>query len=178
MLFHQQLLTDPIAHALTQAFIQNQAPLAHILDSFVERLGHARAPQWPELQKAIHCCKTKGASLLILELGKLASTPSFAALLLGSGIPFLCADQPFVTPPILEALSKHAEIQRNLHGKLIREGLKMTSAKSGNPHATEVIERVNKPKIDTAILFAFLLEPLIKHYQEKIFAASNGKNTQ
>ena len=37
----------------------------------------------------------------------------------------------------------------------------MTSAKSGNPNAAEVISKVNKPKIDTAIVFAFLLEPII-----------------
>ncbi len=161
---------DPTAQALTEAFIQQQMPGTSILDTFVESFGRLQSIQWPELQKALHQCKLNEATLLILELGKLANNPSFAQCLLGSGVPFVCADQPFVTADILEALTKHAEVQRTLHGKLIREGLKMTSAKSGNPHAAEVIGRVNKPKIDTAILFAFLLEPLVKHYQEKKYS--------
>jgi len=167
---HSKDSLDPRAQTLRTAFIHNQMPTAQILDTFVETLLHQKPLQWPELQKALRCCTEQGATLLILELGKLANNQSFAQLLLGSGVPFLCADQPFVTVPVLEALVKHAEVQRTLHAKLIREGLKMTTAKSGNPHAAEVIGRVNKPKIDTAILFAFLLEPIIKHYQEKKYS--------
>jgi hypothetical protein len=58
-------------------------------------------------------------------------------------------------------------VQRKLHGQLIREGLKMTSAKSGNPNAAEVISKVNKPKIDVAIVFADLLQPIIADYKRK-----------
>jgi predicted metal-dependent hydrolase len=167
---HNKDTFDSKAHALSTAFIQAQIPKAQILDTFIETLLQRRPLQWPVLRKALQCCKERGATLLILELGKLANNQSFAQLLLGSDVPFFCADQPFVTAPILEALTKHAQVQKTLHGKLIREGLKMTTAKSGNPHAAEVIGRVNKPKIDTAILFAFLLEPIIKHYQEKKYS--------
>ncbi len=43
----------------------------------------------------------------------------------------------------------------------------MTSAKSGNPNAAEVISKVNKPKIDVAIVFADLLQPIIADYKRK-----------
>lgn len=135
--------------------------------SFVETPDSRRTAKWPELQKALEACKTRNATLLIAELGTLTSNEIFAKLLLDSGVKFHCLDQPFVNQTILEALSKHAQVQRKLHGKLIREGLKMTSAKSGNPNAAEVISKVNKPKIDTAIVFALLLQPIILDYRRK-----------
>ena len=148
-------------------FINGRHPRGEVVESFIETPDNRRTAKWPQLQKALDACKQKGATLLISELGTLASNESFAQALLRAGVPFHCIDQPFVNQTILEALSKHAEVQRKLHGKLIREGLKMTSAKSGNPNAAEVISKVNKPKIDTAIVFALLLQPIIQDYRRK-----------
>lgn len=148
-------------------FIQSQHPPAKVLESFTESPDNRRTIRWPELHKALSACKNLRASLLIAELGTLTSNESFTQMLLDSGVSFHCLDQPFVNHMILEALSKHAKVQRRKHGELIREGLKMTSAKSGNPNAAEVISKVNKPKIDTAIVFAFLLQPIIQDYRRK-----------
>ena len=152
---------------VVQEFLNESQTPSEIFDQFSETLDTKRAARWPQLQKALEVCKQKKAMLLILELGTLASNESFTQLLLSSNVPFHCLDQPFVNQTILEALSKHAEVQRKLHGKLIREGLKLTSAKSGNPNAAEVIGKVNKPKIDTAIVFASLLQPIIQDYRRK-----------
>ncbi len=154
-------------HQAIQDFFLSKHQTAEHLASFVETPDSRRTAKWPELQKALDTCKHKNATLLIAELGNLTSNEIFAKLLLDSGTQFHCLDQPFVNQTILEALSKHAQVQRKLHGKLIREGLKMTSAKSGNPNAAEVISKVNKPKIDTAIVFAFLLQPIIQDYRRK-----------
>jgi hypothetical protein len=153
--------------SLVENFLNERCPHGEIIETFVETPELRRNAKWPQLQKALELCKVKGANLLILELGTLASHDSFTQVLLSSQVPFHCVDQPFVNQTILEALSKHAEVQRKLHGKLIREGLKVTSAKSGNPNAAEVISKVNKPKIDTAIVFAFLLQPIIQDYRRK-----------
>ncbi len=159
---------EPIhQHKTVQDFLANQNPRGEIIDSYTEIPETRRSAKWPQLQKAIEICRQRGATLLILELGTLASNESFTQVLLASNISFHCLDQPFVNQTILEALSKHAEVQRKLHGKLIREGLKLTSAKSGNPNAAEVISKVNKPKIDTAIVFALLLQPIIQDYRKK-----------
>ncbi len=138
-----------------------------IIDTYKELPDNRRNAKWPQLQKAMEACRKHHATLLIAELGTLASNESFAQILLDAKVTFHCLDQPFVNQTILEALSKHAQVQRKLHGKLIREGLKMTSAKSGNPNAAEVISKVNKPKIDTAIVFALLLLPIILDYRRK-----------
>lgn len=171
VLFPQQASKDleglePTQQRAIQEFLTNRSP-AELIEVFVEMPDSRRSARWPVLQKALDACKRQNATLLITELGTLTSNEIFTQLLLASNVKFHCLDQPFVNQTILEALSKHAQVQRKLHGKLIREGLKMTSAKSGNPNAAEVISKVNKPKIDTAIVFAFLLQPIIQDYRRK-----------
>ena len=152
------------------SFIANQDPSAQILASFTEVVENKRNNKWSELQQAIKYCQTQQATLLIVELGTLTSKESFVNILLHSQIKFHCCDQPFVDHSILEALYKHSQVQKKVHGRLIREGLEKTSAKSGNPNAAEVINKVNKPKIDTAIIFAFLLQPIIADYKQQGFS--------
>lgn len=129
-----------------------------------------RNNKWPALKQAIASCQEQGATLLIAELGTLTSKEIFVNSLLNANIKFYCFDQPFVDREILAALHKHAKIQKQLHGSLIKEGLKHTSARSGNPNAAEVISKVNKPKIDAAIVFAFLLQPIVNHYKQQGFS--------
>jgi len=136
-------------------------------ENFVEMPDNRRTAKWPKLQSALELCRRTSATLLIAELGTLASNETFSELLLKSGVSFYCLDQPFVNQTILDALSKYAQVQKKLHGQLIREGLKMTSAKSGNPNAAEVISKVNKPKIDAAIVFALVLQQIIQDYRRK-----------
>lgn len=159
--------SDQPHHQAVQEFLATQGNSARVVDSYVDLPDNRRSAKWPQLQRALEACKQHHATLLIIELGTLASNEGFAQSLIDSSVKFHCLDQPFVNLTILEALSKHAQVQRKLHGKLIREGLKMTSAKSGNPNAAEVISKVNKPKIDTAIVFAFLLQPIIQDYRRK-----------
>jgi len=151
-------------------FLNATQPRGELVGTYTEILENRRNAKWPELQKALDRCRQQDASLLITELGILASNESFTQLLLAANVSFHCLDQPFVNQTILAALSQHAKVQKNLHGQLIREGLKMTSAKSGNPNAAEVISKVNKPKIDTAIVFAFLLQLIIQDYRHKGFS--------
>lgn len=160
-------LNEPLHTALVVPFLNQQPQPVQIVAHYCEIIEIRRANRWPVLQKAIDLCKKNQATLLIAELGTLASNESFTQLVLNANVPFHCCDQPFVDRNILEALHKHAKVQKKLHGELIRKGLQSTSAKSGNPNAAEVIGKVNKPKIDTAILFAFLLEPIVQSYKAK-----------
>jgi DNA invertase Pin-like site-specific DNA recombinase len=160
--------SDRIAEAQRQVvneFIDSQQ--ADVIETYIETPENRKTNKWPQLERAIEACQDRNATLVIAELGTLTNNETFSQLLLDAGIPFYCCDQPFVNQAILEALHKHAQVQRKLHGKLIREGLKMTSAKSGNPNAAEVISKVNKPKIDVAIVFADLLQPIISDYKRK-----------
>jgi hypothetical protein len=137
------------------------------LGVFVEQSEHKKNNKWPQLTKAIETCQQHDTLLIIAELGTLTNNESFTNKLLNANINFYCCDQPFINQTNLEALAKYAQAQKKLHGKLIREGLQKTTAKSGNPNAAEVISKVNKPKIDTAIIFACLLQPIISDYRKK-----------
>lgn len=148
-------------------YLNQQQPRPEIIDTYIEVPENRRTSKWSQLERAVEAATTNQALLVVAELGTLTNNEYFAQLLLESNVDFYCCDQPFVNHTILEALYKHAQVQRKLHGKLIREGLKMTSAKSGNPNAAEVISKVNKPKIDTAIVFAFLLQPIVSDYRRK-----------
>jgi len=137
-----------------------------VVGTFSEITENNRPSKWSQLQQAIDCCKEQKATLIISELGTLSKNDSFVNLLLNSAIEFYFCDQPFVTNNILDALNKHSKFERTKHSELIRAGLKNTSAKSGNPNAAEVIGKVNKPKIDAAIVFAFLLQPIVTLYKQ------------
>lgn len=151
-------------------FINNNSQSAKIIDTFVEVLENRRYNKWSNLQKAIDRCKEAQATLLIAELGTLTSKETFVNILLQGNVKFYCCDQPFVDHDILDALHKHSQVQKKVHGRLIKEGLEKTSAKSGNPNAAEVISKVNKPKIDAAIVFAFLLQPIVNNYKQQGFS--------
>jgi DNA invertase Pin-like site-specific DNA recombinase len=160
---------DRISEAQRQVvndYIDSQEA-AEVLETFIEIPESKKNNKWPQLEKAIDYAKAKNATLVVAELGALTNNETFSQLLLDSGIAFHFCDQPYVDRKILEGLHKHAQVLRKLHGKLIKEGLKHTSAKSGNPNAAEVISKVNKPKIDVAIVFADLLQPIIADYKRK-----------
>lgn len=137
-----------------------------VVGNFSEVTENNRPSKWSQLQKAIECCQEQKATLIISELGTLSKNDTFVNLLLNSNIDFYFCDQPFVTNNILDALNKHSKFERTKHSELIRAGLRNTSAKSGNPNAAEVIGKVNKPKIDAAIVFAFLLQPIVTLYKQ------------
>ncbi|MDB6096358.1 MAG: recombinase family protein [Francisellaceae bacterium] len=165
----EALSVDPLSKQkeAVDNFLLNASTNTSVAASYTEILENRKTHKWPALIQAIGAAREHKATLLIAELGTLTSSDSFTECLLNSKVDFKCCDQEYMNPATLEAFSKHDQVHRKMHGKLIREGLKMTSAKSGNPNAAEVISKVNKPKIDTAIVFAFLLQIIISDYKRR-----------
>lgn len=164
------LRMDPAQEARVNAFIHDKSEAKQLLASFVELpVAQRNRQRWPELEKAMHYCRTHHATLLVVELRNLTNNDRFASLLMH----FLeagevhCIDQPFIDKTNFRALVEHARQHRRFHGQLIKQGLERTNAKSGNPNAKEVIDRVNRPKIENAVVFALLLKPVIEHYRSK-----------
>lgn len=148
-------------------YINSKNTQVEIVGSYTDYLDNHRTSQWPNLKQALKSCIESGSTLIIGELGTFSSNESFAKLLLDSNTDFYCCDQPFVDKNILGVLHEHYKYRKKVHGKLIRDGLERTSNKSGNPNAAEVISKVNKPKIHTAIIFADLIAPIISDYSAK-----------
>lgn len=183
MLFSHQALSQQ--EKRIQDFTQ-QNPEATVLKNFIESSELSRPRhRWPALEEAIAFCLANKATLLIAEIRNLTSNDSFSKLIQqlldtteGN---IYCCDQPFVTRESFSALAEHAKQQKKLHGELIKAGLSRTTAKSGNPHASDVITKVNKPKIDNAIVYALMLQPIISDYlargysQRKMVTALNDE---
>ncbi len=148
-----------------------------LLKSFTETADDNRhRHRWPELEAAIAFCLENKAHLVIGEIRNLTNNDAFAKQILrlleknpdaSFTAQLYCCDQPFIKRDNFAALVEHAKKQRELHGQLIKAGLSRTTAKSGNPHASDVISKVNKPKIDNAIIFALMLQPIINDYRSK-----------
>lgn len=154
-----------------------------LLKTFTESVDDNRhRHRWPALEEAVSFCLENKAFLIIGEIRNLTNNESFTKQVLrlmgekrSKNEPspeqycgdFFCCDQPFIKKDNFLALVEHAKKQRELHGQLIKAGLSRTTAKSGNPHASDVISKVNRPKIDNAIVFALMLQPVINNYRLK-----------
>lgn len=168
-----------------QEFIHSHSNSA-IVKTFIETgESNRHRHRWPELESAVTYCLTEQAHLIVGEMRNLTHNEAFTKQILRligekrlktdiSSQQFIgqiyCCDQPFIKNTNFVALVEHAKQQKKLHGQLIKAGLSRTSAKSGNPHATDVISKVNKPKIDNAIVFALMLQPVISEYQLQGFS--------
>lgn len=145
-----------------------------IIKTFIETEHHRARQHWLQLKEAIAYCHQYGAHLIIAQIGNVIQNEAFSSVVLSlfsTPTPFVgtlyCADQPHINSENFRAICTHAQEQKRAHGQLIRAGLYRTSARSGNPNALEMIRKVNKPKIENAIIFAVLLQPVIHAYQAR-----------
>jgi hypothetical protein len=158
------------AHVLTllnKCNTKTHLPPSEPLKIFFENPESRKTTHWPILQEAIALCLEKKALLIIPEIGILTHNVSFSTQLLASNLSFHCCDQPLINFDFLTAFLQHIQIQKKLHGALIKQGLQNTTERSGNPNAPEVIRKVNEPKIHAAILFSDLLAPIISEYSKQ-----------
>ncbi len=118
-----------------------------------------------EFRKALMHAKQAGATLVIPQLQNLTRFESFTKPLLESGVEFHCLDQPRVNQLTLGAVVENIRFLREKHSRLISEGLARTMAQLGNPNALQEITKVNKPKTESAVLFALILSPIIAYYR-------------
>jgi len=149
-----------------------------LVETFVEKSDNRRnRTKWPMLELAINYCLENKANLVIGEIGNWTSNQAFAKHIhrlinhtennfANQFTPFLhCCDQPFIKRDNFTALAEHAKQQKMVHAQLIKAGLSKSSGKSGNPNAAQIISKVNRPKINNAIIFSLMMQPVIAKYQ-------------
>ena len=168
---------------ILETYLQNHP--GQLLEVFMEVGDKKRQrARWAQLEKAIESCREKQAILLISNLGSLPTNFAFTEHILnfirkdpqGVDLPsgfqgdIICCDQIFVSRNNFVDIVEHVRTQRKNHGELIKAGLSRTTLKSGNPKAAELILRVNRPKIDSAIVFSLLLQPIIAEYRAAGFS--------
>lgn len=148
-----------------QAIAQYCHPDKRLVQYFVEGAAEKKHRDFPQLLRAIFAARQEGAELVIAELAYLTRFPAFTDPLLASTVPFRCLDQPRIDHHTLMAVVENARYIRERHSFRIRQGLEQTVAQLGNPHAMQEISKVNKPKTESAVLFALILGPIIGYYR-------------
>jgi DNA invertase Pin-like site-specific DNA recombinase len=106
-----------------------------LVGEYVEGQG-----KWPRLVEAIEKCKEAGATLIIVEIGRLARNPRFLGLLLESGIDFVCLDNEHCNRHTVHILLATAEEEsekisrrtRKSMAECRKRGIKLGSARPGH----------------------------------------------
>ncbi|MFI4938352.1 MAG: hypothetical protein ACHQJ6_07585 [Candidatus Berkiellales bacterium] len=170
--------SSPLLFSRHQVFLQQQhqvkeflekEPSRQLVNTYVENtenyLHHFTA-----LKSAIACCNDKSAHLIIPAINNLTCNDTFVneILHLVTDVDIFCLDKPHITTQNFALLVEHDKQQRQRHREAVINGLRRRPADhlSGNPNANNVINKVNKPKIDNAITFALMLQPVIQDLQK------------
>lgn len=157
--------------ATLQHFVQLKN--GKMLRVFVE-LGDNRRSRhpWPELEAAVEYALSQNAHLIVDEIQHYLGNESFTKYInryvdkaYNGTMELYCCDLPHIRHNNFKAINAHTLQQRKYHGQLIKRGLNKTQSKSGNPNAMEVINQINKPKIDNAVVFSLVLAPVINAYR-------------
>jgi DNA invertase Pin-like site-specific DNA recombinase len=123
-----------------------------IVAEFVE-VESGRCNTRPQLALAIAQCKREGLVLLVAKLDRLARNVFFIASLQQSKVDFCCADNPSMTPFVINIMASVAEheaiaIASRVKGAL--EQAKMRGTILGNPRWQESVQRARKAKTNRA----------------------------
>lgn len=147
-----------------QAILRYKGSQRQVLAEYIEH-HDKKHRELREFRKALQHAKQSGATLIIPQLQNLTRFESFTKPLLEADIEFYCLDQPRVNRMTLGAVVENIRFLREKHSRLISEGLARTMAQLGNPNALQEITKVNKPKTESAVLFALILSPIIAYYR-------------
>lgn len=172
--------------SMVREFIQAD-PGRQLISAYVEQGSFKRNRSlWDALDKAIAECRAEQAHLVIPQFKKVIMNEAFIKRLLllmgktasGTDVPsfsiqqfvhhVICLDFPSMNRENFSAILQHEQRQRQEHRRRIMMGLKNPNAKkSGNPNAAQVINQVNWPKVNNAIIFALHLQPIIESFQRQ-----------
>lgn len=146
------------------------SPSESIIAAYIDFATKKRKQPLNQLEQAIEQSKGSDNHLLIKDLGNLPQNKIFADTISNAAnddLKIRVCGTPYIDTNSLLTLIEHAKTQRQAHGQLIKQGLARSGARSGNPNAAQVINQVNRPKIDNAILFAVLLQPVVDDYSRR-----------
>ena len=135
-------------------------------DSFIEIYSGKKTFKWEQLQRAIEKTKKLNAVLIIAELSSYPQSDLFSKLLIQSEVNFYCCDLPFINNKNINIINQYLSHMRVSHGERIKNGLKNTSLRSGNPNASKIINKINKPKINISILFSLMLDIFVSEFKK------------
>jgi DNA invertase Pin-like site-specific DNA recombinase len=106
-----------------------------IIGEFVEVESGKRNDR-PQLEKALKLCRVHNAKLVVAKIDRLSRSVAFITNLMESGVQFVAADMPEMTPLTVHILAAMAEHERKLISSRVKEALKqakLRGVKLGSP---------------------------------------------
>lgn len=152
-------------HAVLQAI----GPEGVLLSEYREIIDRQKK-EFPILERAILHAKNTQATLIFTQLQPLVGYELFARALIHSDLAFTALDLPNVDKTNLTGVVNYARKRTESHRRRVLDGLHSTMAKLGNPNALHEITKINKPKIENAIIFALVLSPIIEQYKNQQYS--------
>lgn len=99
-----------------------------LVEEFVEVESGSRRTR-PVLVQSISLCRTRGATLLIAKLDRLARNVAFVSSLMESGVEFVAVDAPYANRLMIHILAAFAEHERFLISERTKAALAAAKAR-------------------------------------------------
>ena len=177
-IFQEELTLEQqktLLHSQTQAvskFVE-QNPQTEIATQFYQVAKKQKTRnRWTEVLKALNYSVENSCDIIFTNIQQYHGQTELGEMLLkffskNKSPKLSCIDQKFINENNISEIVKHFLQRRKKHGELIKQGLIKSGAKSGNPKASTVIARVNKPKILCSIAYALVFDPVVSYFEEK-----------
>jgi len=98
----------------------------------------------PQLNRALECCKTNNATLVVAKVDRLARNLHFITSLQAANVDFICCDMPTANRLTIHIIAAIAENEAQLISQRTKAALaekKKQGVKLGNPHNNGLTEK-------------------------------------
>lgn len=118
-----------------KTIVQNYIKNSTVIAEFTE-IETGKSANRPQLNKALDCCKSNNATLIVAKLDRLARNLHFVTSLQVANVDFLCCDMPTANRLTIHIISAIAENEATLISQRTKQALaekKKQGVKLGNP---------------------------------------------
>ena len=118
-----------------RTIVENYIKNNPVINEFTE-IETGKSVNRPQLNKALECCKTNNATLIVAKLDRLARNLHFVTSLQAANVDFICCDMPTANRLTIHIIAAIAENEAQLISQRTKQALaekKKQGIKLGNP---------------------------------------------
>ena len=126
-----------------RTIVENYIKNNKVIAEFTE-IETGKSANRPQLNKALECCKSNNATLIVAKLDRLARNLHFVTSLQAANVDFLCCDMPTANRLTIHIIAAIAENEAALISQRTKAALaekKKQGIKLGNPYNNGLTEK-------------------------------------
>jgi len=123
---------------IVESYIKNNKVIAEFTE-----IETGKSANRPQLNRALECCKSNNATLIVAKLDRLARNLHFVTSLQAANIDFICCDMPSANRLTIHIIAAIAENEAQLISQRTKQALaekKKQGVKLGNPYNNGLTE--------------------------------------